>query len=52
MELTETISSYPLLLNTADRYIGMLVDTQIMYKNDLELIRGWLDRLIQGLQPG
>lgn len=51
MELTETINAYPMLLNTADRYLAMLVDTKIMYKNDRELIRGWLDRLIQGLQP-
>lgn len=48
-ELTETIKTYPYLLNTADRYLGMMVETQIMRRADSDLIKGWLDRLIAGL---
>lgn len=48
-ELTETIKTYPYLLNTADRYLGMMVETRIMYRADADLIKGWLDRLITGL---
>lgn len=50
-EITDTISAYPYLLQTADRYVNALVSNQIMYSEDQRLIAGWLERLIIDLAP-
>lgn len=51
LELTEILDRYSYLKSTSDRYISMLVSTQVIYPEDLRLIKGWLDRLIAGLAP-
>lgn len=48
-ELDGVVTAYPYLLNTLEQYTSRLIDTRIMYTEDANLIRGWLDRLIKGL---
>ena len=51
LKIEDTITAYPYLLQTVDKYTSALVSTQIMYAEDQNLIKNWLDRLILSLQP-
>lgn len=50
LHLTKITEGYPLLFNTVQAYLDLLVDTRIMYKADQDLIKGWIDRLILSLE--
>lgn len=49
-ELEPVLESSPYLVSATNKYISQLISGQIMYKKDQDLIKGWLDRMIAGLE--